>query len=84
MVYYGAVDEKAKNFKEIYGFLMKALLKMPKDHPYRGPKSFKEKDWQYINNWQGEVDQFSGEEKILLKGKLVFWTKYLGGLADRR
>jgi hypothetical protein len=82
MVYYGAVKNNISEFKGIYSFLKKSLLRMPKDYPYRGPKSFKEKEWQYINKWNGEVDQFSGEETILKDKKIVFWTKYIGGLVN--
>ena len=84
MVYYGAVNSKVKNIKKVYAFLIKALSKMPENHPYRGPKKFKEKNWEYINKWTGEVDQFSGQEKILFNNKTIFWTKYIGGLVDQR
>lgn len=84
MVYYGLVDKKVEGFKDVYGFLMKSLLQMPADYPYRGLKEFVEGEWKYNNGWDGEVEQFSGEEKIYLKNEMVFWTKYIGGLVDVR
>jgi len=84
MVYYGVVDKKVNGFKNVYEFLMKSLLKMSPDYPYRGPKEFVEGEWRYINKWNGEVEQFSGEENIFLKNEMIFWTKYIGGVVDER
>lgn len=84
MVYYGAVEKEVADFKEVYGYLSKSLLRMPSDYPYRGPKEFKEGNWEYKNEWMGEVEKFEGEEQIFLDGKKVFWTKYIGGLVDVR
>lgn len=84
MVYYGAVDKKVNGIKKVYEFLMKSLLRMPMNYPYRGPKEFIEGNWRYSNEWEGEIDEFNGEEKIYLKSEMVFWTKYIGGLVDRR
>lgn len=84
MVYYGTVNKKVNGFKEVYGFLMKSLLKMPVGYPYRGPKEFTEGDWKYTNKWEGEVEQFRGEENIYLNNEMIFWTKYVGGMVDVR
>jgi hypothetical protein len=82
MVYYGKVNNKIDGFEEVYKFLMKSLLKMPADYPYRGPREFVDGDWKYVNEWKGEVEEFNGEEKIYFKGEDVFWTKYVGGAVD--
>jgi len=84
MVYYGWVSEKVSNPKEIYAFLQKALSLIPKDKPYRGPKRLKDGNLKYENNFQGEVDNFSGEEIIYRNGKEVYQAKYVGGLVDRK
>lgn len=84
MVYYGLVDNKVDGFKEVYGFLMKSLLKMPSDYPFRGPREFIEGEWKYTNKWEGEIEQFNGEEKIYLNNEMIFWTKYIGGVVDVR
>ena len=37
------------------------------------------------NDWNGDVDRYSGEEKIVDgSGKLVYKANYFGGLVDRR
>lgn len=84
MIYYGTVSKKVNGFKEVYWFLMKSLLKMPVNYPYRGPREFIEKDWKYTNEWEGKVQQFSGNEKIYLNNEMIFWTKYIGGIVDAR
>jgi len=84
MVYYGLVDKKVEGFKDVYGFLMKSLLQMPSDYPYRGPREFVEEEWKYNNDWSGEVEEFNGEEKIYFKNEMIFWTKYIGGVVDVR
>lgn len=84
MVYYGAVDEKFEDFASIYSFLRKALLKSPEEYPFRGPSSFEEGEFNYENFWEGDVESFSGREKIYFKGKEVFYTKYAGGLINLR
>jgi hypothetical protein len=37
---------------------------------------------RYENNWQGEIDNFSGQEKIFIDGKEVYQAYYAGGLVD--
>ncbi len=84
MVYYGLVKEGITDFHAIYGILQKALLLIPEDYPYRGPKEYVEGDYIYLNNFIGEIDNFSGEESISFNGKEVYRAKYIGGLVDKR
>ncbi len=84
MIYYGWVEESISDFGEVYNFLKKALLNMPPDHPFRGPKEFSNGNYRYSNSWTGEVDRYSGEEIIYKSGVEVFRTKYLGGLIDQK
>lgn len=83
MVYYGWV---AKNFatNPIYGILRNALMRMPEDYPLRGPKEYREGEYNYINSWEGDVERFSGEEKITQGEKLIYKANYIGGLIDER
>jgi len=83
MVYYGWVEEGVET-DPVYNILRNALKQMPADYPFRGPKEYKEGELTYINTWEGEVDRFSGEEKIVQEGKLVYKANYLGGLVDQR
>lgn len=83
MVYYGWVEEGVKT-NSVYGVLRNALKQMPEDYPFRGPREYKEGEFTYVNNWDGEVDRFSGEEKITQGDKLIYKANYLGGLVDQR
>lgn len=83
MVYYGWVEEN-ENADPVYELLRNALMRMPEDYPYRGPKEYKEDDAIYTNNWQGKLDRFSGEEKINKGGKVIYQANYIGGLVDKR
>lgn len=76
MVYYGSGSELS------IPTLKKALSNMPLDFPARGPKTFKDGEYQYGNNWQGNIEEFSGEERIIKDGKIVYNAKYIGGLVD--
>lgn len=83
MVYYGKVMEEIEP-KSVYGVLRNALAQMPEDAPFRGPKEYQEGEYAYTNSWQGEVDNFSGEEKITKAGTVIYKANYLGGLVDQR
>lgn len=84
MVYYGYVHENVQDFKDIYKVLRVALLFIPEENPYRGPKEYIDGDYVYTNNFSGEVDNFSGEETITFKGEEIYRAKYIGGLVDQR
>lgn len=83
MVYYGWVAEGVES-NPVYGVLRSALMGMPEDYPYRGPKEYKEDGYTYTNTWEGEVDRFSGEERITQGEKLIYKANYLGGIVDQR
>lgn len=83
MVYYGWVVDGVDP-EDVYKILRGALKLMPADHPYRGPEEYKEDGYTYTNSWTGEIDQYSGEEQITLKSKLIYKANYMGGLVDQR
>lgn len=83
MVYYGRVEEGVET-DPVYAVLRNALMQIPEDYPFRGPQEYQEGDYTYTNNWQGEVDRFSGEERITQGDKLIYKANYLGGLVDQR
>lgn len=73
-----------KNFvnkaSEVFSFLKKALREFPKDKPYRrGTKKLEVGDYTYLDNCNGTLESFEGEEKILFKGKQIYVLKYFGG-----
>jgi hypothetical protein len=85
MLYYGwVVPDPDLDIKKVYGFLQEALRAIPDDNPYRGPRFFQSGGMTYINSWRGEMDSFSGEEKIYFGGKEIYAATYLGGLIDLR
>jgi len=87
MTYYGRISDKTLDSKIIYSFLQKALKLFPEDKPFRGPKNLYEqidgRKMMYENNYRGEIDYFSGEEKIFIDGKEVYEARYAGGLVDQ-
>ena len=84
MVYYGGVAKDITNFTKIYEVLQLALLNAPEEYPFRGPKEFKQDSFDYINNWEGEISQFNGQEKISHSEEEIYWAKYMGGLVNVR
>ena len=87
MTYYGKIRDKSYDNEFIYSFLQKALRLFPENNPFRGPQIFQEeidkKMMRYENNWQGEIDYFSGQEKIFIDSKEIYEAKYAGGLIDQ-
>jgi hypothetical protein len=85
MVYYGWVNENVTDVQAIYKILQGALSLIPEDKPFRGPEKFSQDGLEYANVFEGEIDNFSGEEKILSEdGKEIYKAKYIGGLVDVR
>ena len=74
--FHGNLEFTAKTFN----FLQKALKSSNKKYPFRGSDHFDDGEFVYKNKTEGDITQFSGEEKILFKGKEVFFQKYVGGL----
>ena len=81
MVYYGFVHEGAS--KDVYGFLMESLSNTTPEMPYRGPALFEKGEWKYKNKLVGEVDNFSGIEKIFRNSSCIYEAGYIGGLVDQ-
>ncbi len=83
MVYYGRVHEGIDT-KDIYSFLMESLSNNTLDMPYRGPSLFERENFKYENILSGEVDNFSGTERIFKDGTSVYEASYIGGFVDIR
>jgi hypothetical protein len=84
MTYYGLVDEEVVGFSEVYKVLQNALLLIPEKKPYRGPENYKEGEYTYKNKFEGDIDDFFGEEVIKHNGKEIYKAKYMGGFVDQR
>ena len=65
---------------QTFAFLKEALLTMDPEKPYRGPKKFEQDDWRYESKISGDVRDFTGNEKIYLKNKIVFEQSFIGGV----
>lgn len=80
MNYYGYIVAELISAQDIYQFLKKALKKVTVNKPFRGPSDFTEGDFRYINESEGIIENFKGEEKIFYKEGLVYKLYYHGGL----
>jgi len=73
----GVIDDVSPN--EVYNFLKKALKLVSRDRPYRGPENFVEGNFDYVDKSEGDVNDFSGEEKIFFEGREIYKLTYSGG-----
>ncbi|MCG3252858.1 MAG: hypothetical protein KAX09_03350 [Candidatus Heimdallarchaeota archaeon] len=85
-VYGGGMKTKFLNdvkfTHKAFDFLKKALSSGDKISSFqpRGPKKFYDQEWEYICNWEGTIRKFSGSEKILFNGQVIFTYNFSGGL----
>ena len=82
MVYYGWVLQ-GNNTDNIYKILTKALREATLQMPYRGPKKLIDSNMTYLNNVNGDLVNFNGEEKILDDKIIVYTARYMGGVIDQ-
>lgn len=62
--------------------LKKALKNLPNEAPYRGPKFYQFKEFEYHCSWNGELAFFEGYEKILMNGVEIYNLKFHGGFLE--
>ena len=79
MNYYGKITSKDVSPKEVYPFLRKAMRLIDESSPFRGPVRFEEGDFVYENNFNGDLNFFSGHESISYRGEGVYFLYYHGG-----
>lgn len=60
-------------------FLKEALMRVPKEMPFRGPMVYANGDYRYHCTVSGEVSWFQGYEEIFYDGKKVFECFFHGG-----
>ena len=84
MLYGGGMEPEHHGNRDFaiqtFTFLKKAMSAKPGGFQPRGPKHFRDRDWEYTCEWEGGIKKFRGEEKITFKGKLVFSHWFFGGL----
>ena len=60
-------------------FLKEALLRVPEDHPYRGPMVYSNGDYRYHSTVSGGFEWFQGYEEIFCKETKVYECRFHGG-----
>mgnify|MGYP001588080995 CR=1 FL=1 len=84
MAYYGCVNNLIDDLNLVYNFLRAALSLIPEENPYRGPKEYKRDNMVYVNDFIGDIYDFSGEEKIIKDGIEIYRAKYIGGFINKK
>lgn len=85
MAYRGGVLEGHYEMGEkAFEFLKKCISIAPKDFPTRGPGKFEDGDWVYENLWEGNIENFIGEENIYFKGEKICFRNYFGGMVRNK
>lgn len=84
MVYYGAVDKDTADVAGTYQFLKAALANTDQAFPLRGPRSHVAGGLRYENTWTGDLERFTGVERIHATGREIYSATYCGGLVDQR
>lgn len=80
MNYYGFILDPRVPTKDAYAVLRSALMQEYTDIlPVRGPREYVEGTSKYENKVEGMLDRFSGEERICVKGGLIYRCWYHGG-----
>ena len=81
MNYYGYFISKTEeaDINTTYGFLREAMKQIDRDHPFRGPKEFRDNDFVYHNQQFGTVEHFWGVERVFFSGSEVYILNYHGG-----
>ncbi|PIR98275.1 MAG: XRE family transcriptional regulator [Candidatus Colwellbacteria bacterium CG10_big_fil_rev_8_21_14_0_10_42_22] len=80
MNYYGIILNDNISVDEFTDFLKKAMRQVSEERPFRGPAHFEEGNYTYKDKSDGDINHFSGIEKILIKGEEVYRLYYHGGL----
>ena len=79
MNYYGTVLSDEVSTKKVYIFLKKVMRQVTEARPFRGPDSFKEGDFEYVDKSDGNMKMFYGTETILYKEQEIYRLYYHGG-----
>ena len=63
-------------------FLKEALLLVPKDKPFRGPRNYASGNYEYQCEIIGDFEWFQGREVIKYLGKEIYECMFHGGLVE--
>lgn len=70
----------AKEVEAVVKLLHIALMRVPLEQPYRGPRRVEQGAYTYTNRVQGKLDSFHGEEAIARGDTRLYELHYGGGL----
>jgi len=82
MTYYGQIHDTDLPTQDIHNFLFEALATSPENAPFRGAFTYQNGKFEYRNEIQGDISNFSGRESIWQNGKEIYWFTYAGGLVN--
>ena len=60
-------------------FLKAALMRVPKEMPFRGPEEYHNGDFSYHCRVEGNLERFVGEEEISFDDKPIYRLAFHGG-----
>lgn len=81
----GMIEENTDLAFKTFDFLKKAFLTDEQGfQTFRGPHKYTFDKWEYKYTQEGDIDEFSGDEKIYLNNKLVFFHKIIGGRVKQK
>ena len=61
-------------------FLKEALLRVPEEEPFRGPREYADGEYAYHCEIEGSFDWFQGKETIDRRGEQIYECFFHGGL----
>ncbi len=61
-------------------FLKAALLRVPEENPYRGPREYRKGDYVYRCETDGSFGWFQGTETIEYRGAQIYECRFHGGM----
>ena len=81
MAYAGGVlpATSEAQMRHVYAFLREALSRGTMDAPFRGPAHQVSSGYEYVNEWRGGLEEFTGAELIRHDGAVVYRLTYAGG-----
>ena len=79
MNYFGEVTDVSVPPIDVYRFLQQAMRHVDVARPYRGPDAFNDGELAYRDESEGDLEQFTGIERILRAGREIYRLSYHGG-----
>jgi len=84
MTYYGRVYDTAREIDQVYKILQQALSLIPTQNPYRWPQNYTNWEYEYINNFIWNIENFAGEEIITQNWIETYKAIYMWWAIDKK